>query len=179
MDLDLVITGNLDCFFEYGDPDDIILTRNANTPFERLGQTSLYRFPVGKLAPLRDEFLSNPQETAEKFVFEQRFVTHRSPGGVKFWPKGWVSTFRWHCMRMFPINYFQPPKLPLGTKAVIFPGGLNPPDAIAGRRNARSPLRSPLEHLLAGFRGDRDTSLVRHLRSFLLPTQWVKDHWRE
>lgn len=179
LDLDVVVTGNLDALFEHGSPDDVILTRNPNTPFERLGQTSLYRFPIEKLAPLREEFLADPQGTAEKYVFEQRFVTRCTPGGVKFWPKGWVATFKWHCIRLFPINFFAPPKLPDGTKVVIFPGALNPPDAIAGRWNERTSHMSPWEHLKAGLRGEREGSLFRHLRHFLWPTKWVEDAWRK
>jgi len=179
MDLDLVVTGNLDAFFAHGDPDDVILARNPNTPFERLGQTSLFRFPVGKLAPLRAEFLAAPQETAERYVFEQRFVTRRTPGGVTFWPRGWVAHFRWHCARQFPLNFFLPPRLAPGTKAVIFPGGLNPPDAIAGRWNEQTPVMGRLEHVRAGLRGERDGSLFRHIRHFILPAKWVEEAWRE
>ncbi|WP_343079166.1 glycosyl transferase [Ostreiculturibacter nitratireducens] len=179
MDLDVVIVGNIDGFFEYGSEDDVILARNPNTPFERLGQTSLYRFPIGKLEPMRQEFLSDPQKVAETFVFEQRFVTRRAPGGIKFWPSGWVSLFKWHCMRQFPLNYFLPPKLPAKSKVVIFPGGLNPPDAIAGRWNVRSPVLPPFRHFLATFTKSRNGSVSEHLRHFLHPAEWVSRNWRE
>ena len=44
LDLDVVVMGNLDGFFSHGEPDDVILARNPNTPFERLGQTSIFVF---------------------------------------------------------------------------------------------------------------------------------------
>ena len=179
MDLDLVITGNIDPFFSHGDPDDVILTRNPNTPFERLGQTSLFRFPVGGLASLHAEFLADPQRVAETYVFEQRFVTRRTPGGVTFWPRGWVRTFRWHCVRTFPLNFLFEARLPRGTRVVIFPGGLNPPDAILGRRNRRAEPMSRRDYIRAGLAGRREGSLLRHLRHFLLPVTWVKEMWRE
>jgi hypothetical protein len=179
MDLDVVVTGTLDPFFARGHPDDVILARNPNTPFERLGQTSLFRFPIGALATLRDEFLADPQKIAETYVFEQRFVTKRAPGGVTFWPRGWVATFRWHCVRTFPVNYVLPPKLPSKARVVIFPGGLNPADAIVGRRFGNVPVRAPWAHVKAGLRGDRRGSLARHLRGYLRPTPWVRDAWRE
>ena len=50
IDLDVAITGSLDAFFEYGSADDVVLARNMAKPLHRLGQTSVYRFPVGKLA---------------------------------------------------------------------------------------------------------------------------------
>jgi len=179
MDLDVVVTGNLDAFFEYGDENDVILTRNPNTPFERLGQTSLFRFPIGGLAALREEFLADPQKTAETYVFEQRFVTRRAPNGVTFWPNGWVRTFRWHCVRPFPLNFFLQPKLHKGCKVVIFPGGLNPHDAIAGRWNKRLESLPAWEHIKAGLTGRREGSLLRHLRHYIPPVKWVEDLWRE
>ncbi len=177
MDLDVVVVGNLDGFFEHGDADKVYLTRNPNTPFERLGQTSLFRYPIGGLKKVREEFMAAPQETAETFVFEQRFVTRRTPGGVIFWPKGWVCTYKWHCTRTFPMNFFLPPKLPKDAKVVIFPGSLNPPDAIAGRWNPETKVLSRWEHIKAGLRGERQGSLFRHLRHFILPSDWVRKHW--
>ena len=82
MDLDLVVVGPLDDFFSFGDPDEVILARNPNTPLERLGQTSIFRFPVGKLLPLQQRFLADPQAVADTYQFEQRYVTREAPGGV-------------------------------------------------------------------------------------------------
>lgn len=178
LDLDVVVTGSLDAFFTHGQPDDIILARNPNTPLEKLGQTSIFRFPVGKLAPLRDRFLADPQGVADEYRFEQRFVTRNAPGGVTFWPKGWVAHFKMHCIPPFPLNYVRPPRLPDAAKVVIFPGPLNPPDAIAGRWREETPVRSPLDHLRAGLRGERRESLVKHLRHYNLPAPWVADNWR-
>ena len=84
LDLDLVVTGNLDAFFSFGDPDDVILARNPSNPLERLGQTSVYRFPVGKLLPLLERFALSPLEIAEEYKYEQRYVTRNAPGGVRF-----------------------------------------------------------------------------------------------
>jgi len=178
MDLDLVVTGSLDAFFEHGDPDDVILARNPNTPFEKLGQTSIFRYPVGKLAPLREKFLADPQGTADEYRFEQRFVTRNAPGGVKFWPRGWVAHFRMHCVPNFPLNYVAAPRLAPDTRVVIFPGDLNPPDAIAGRWSDADPVQRPLEHLAAGFRGERRETLWKHLRHYNRPAPWVADHWK-
>lgn len=178
LDLDVVITGSMDGFFEVGSPDDVILARNPSTPLERLGQTSIFRFPVGKLAPLREMFLADPQGIADRYRFEQRFVTRNAPGGVKFWPRGWVVHFRRHCVPSFPLNYLQAPRLPNGARVVIFAGHLNPPDAIAGRYHVKQPPRSAGAHLAALF-GDRREGVAGHLRHFLLPAPWVAEHWRE
>ncbi len=179
LDLDLVITGPMDDFFTYGDPDRVILARNHSTPFERLGQTSIFRFPVGGLVPLLERFRADPQAVADTYRFEQRFVTREAPGGVDFWPNGWVRHFRGECARPLPLNFFLPPRLPEGTRVVIFPGSLQPPHAAAGHWGKRYPRRSPLEHLRGLFSADRPDPPLRYLRHFILPSDWVAKAWRE
>ncbi|MGG7645885.1 glycosyl transferase [Rhodovulum sp. YNF3179] len=177
MDLDVVVTGSLDPFFDHGDPEDVILAYNPTTPLERMGQTSIYRMPVGKLAPLQEEFAADPQGIADRFGFEQRFVTRRAPGGVKFWPRRWVQLFKLDCIPPFPLNYVRPPRLKPGTRVVIFPGPLNPVEAIEGRWNWRYEPRAPMDHLRATFDGRRIESVPKHLRHYFLPAAWVKDYW--
>ncbi|MBC6427940.1 MAG: glycosyl transferase [Cellvibrionales bacterium] len=181
LDLDVVITANIDPFFTRGQPDDVILARSPTNPFERLGQTSVYRFPVGKLKPLLDEFAQNPAQIAAQYRFEQRYVTRKAPGGVKLWPASWVAHFRRHCRRPFPLNYFYPPKLRRKSKIVIFAGALNPTDAIAGIYDHRRPIhRTPRQHIVAGFKGGGgQENIIHHLRHYILPTPWVAEHWRE
>lgn len=179
LDLDVVITGNIDCFFEHGDPGDTILGRNLNTPFERMGQTSVYRMKVGNLAPLQDIFRADPQAVADEYKYEQRFVTRNAPGGVKFWPLRWMVHFRMQCVPVFPLNYFIKPRIPRNARIVIFPGNLNPPDAIAGRWDEHATPRPPLDHLRAAFARDRRESFFRHLRHYVHPTEWVERMWRE
>lgn len=176
IDLDVVVTGSLDPLFSHGDPNDVILARNAAKPFGRLGQTSIYRFPVGKLAPMQRVFLQDPQGVGERYRYEQFFVTENAPGGVRFWPRSWVRHFRIECVPPFPLNLWRAPRIPKGARVVIFAGSLNPPDAIAGRWNARGEHRSVREHLAhvratgGGFGA---------LRRYLKPTPWVEKLWRE
>ncbi|ATQ57701.1 glycosyl transferase [Paracoccus yeei] len=179
LDLDVIVTGSLDDFFSFGDPDDTLLGLNPNTPFEKMGQTSVYRMRVGKLKPLQEIFRADPQAAADKFRYEQRFVTRNAPGGVKFWPKGWLAHFRMHCVPNFPLNYWRQARIPRGTRIVIFPGDLNPPDAIVGRWSEKDQHRSALDHLRATFDGRRRESLSKHLRHYLRPVGWVDQLWRD
>jgi hypothetical protein len=179
LDLDVIITGSLDPFFTFGDPDDTILGRNPNTPLEKLGQTSVYRMKVGNLAPLQEIFRADPQGVADTYKYEQRFVTRNAPGGVKFWPRGWLAHFRMHCVPPFPLNYVKEPSLPKNSRIVIFAGNLNPPDAIAGRWDEKDPHRPPLDHIRAAFNGQRRESFGKHLRHYVRPTAWVKKLWQE
>lgn len=179
MDLDLVVVGSMDDFFSFGDPDAVILARNPNTPMERLGQTSIFRFPVGKLLPLQERFVADPQGVADTYRFEQRFVTREAPGGVAFWPDPWVRHFRQHCTRPLPLNFFLPPRVPDGTRVVIFPGGLLPPHAIAGQWGGRYRPGTAGEHLARLFAADRPDPPLRYLRHYLRPAPWVAEAWRE
>ncbi len=179
LDLDTVVVGPLDDFFTFGKPDDVIVAHNPAKFFERLGQTSVYRFPVGKLAPLLAEFRADPSGVSSHYGFEQRFVTRRVPGGVRFWPRAWVVHFRRQCHRSFPLNYILPPRLPSGACIAIFPGGLHPSHASAGGYSTRYPPRPPLEHVKAMLRGERQESLFASLRHYALPCAWVKEAWKE
>lgn len=174
IDLDVVITGSLDPFFEYGRPGDVVLARNAAKPFHKLGQTSIYRMPVGALAPLQDIFAADPQGVADAYRFEQHFVTKNAPNGIVFWPKGWVRHFRIECIPRFPLNYFIETKAPSGARVVIFAGGLNPTDAIVGQYNPQTPYLPPVEHIKRALVQKRP---FRAIRQYLKPAIWVKDIW--
>ncbi len=178
MDLDLVVTGSLDGFFSYGAPDDVILSRNPAKPFERLGQTSVFRFPVGKLVPIQEKFMASPLAVAEEYVYEQRFVTRNAPGGISLFPRRWVQHFRYQCMPNFPLNYLVPARLPNDTRIVIFPGGVHPEHAIAGGW-AGHEGQSRWDHIRGVFDANRGDKPFRYLRHYMLPVPWVKDTWRE
>ncbi len=176
IDLDVAITGPLDDFFSYGTPDDVVLARNAAKPLHRLGQTSVYRFPVGKLAPILDIYAADPQGVADKYRYEQHFVTKNAPGGVVFWPRAWVRHFRIQCIPLFPFNLFMEPKRPRKAKIVIFAGSMNPPDAMAGRWWPKGDALGTWDHLKDCWQGRKGFKGYRH---FLKPTRWLEDVWKE
>lgn len=181
IDLDSVIVGPLDDYFSYGSPEDVIVARNWAKPFQRLGQTSVFRYPVGANPHVLDDFRADPQGIADRHGFEQHYVTLAVHGGVKFWPEAWTRHFRLHCLPGFPMRYFVPAKLRPGARIITFPGGPNPDDVMLGRWNKEvPPHRSRWEHLRATFTGPRvDTSRWRHLQRFVLPVPWIAELWRE
>jgi len=176
IDLDVVITGSLDVFFEHGAPDDTVLAWNIARPLQRLGQTSVYRFPVGKLVPLQTLYASDPEGIAAEYSFEQHFVTRNAPGGIKLWPRRWVRHFRIECIPIFPLNFFRQPRVPRDGRIVIFAGSLNPPDAIAGRISSWSEHLPPRAHLQKMWRSRAPLAAYRR---YLLPTRFVEEAWRE
>jgi hypothetical protein len=181
IDLDSVIVGSLDGYFSHGAPDDVILARNWARPTQRLGQTSVFRYPVGANAHLLDNFRADPQGIAERYQFEQHYVTHAVTGGIKFWPEDWTQHFRLHCLAPFPLRYFKVARLPPKARIVTFPGGPNPDDVMVGRWNRKAPPnRSRWDHVMATFGNERvDKSRWRHLQRYVLPVPWIAQHWRE
>lgn len=178
LDLDIVVVGNLDPFFSVGTPDQVILALNPVRPLERLGQTSVYRFPVGKLVPLQETFRADPQGIADTYKFEQRFVTRKAPGGVSFFPRTWVRHFRYQCMPTFPLNFFRTARLPADARIVIFPGGFHPEHAIAGGSRQRMGLGA-WQYVREISSRPKSQSAFAYLRRFTRPVEWVEKHWRE
>ena len=182
IDLDTVIVGPLDDYFTFGDPGDVILARNWARPLDRLGQSSIFRYPVGANPHLLENFRADPQGVADRYKYEQHYVTASVKGGIKFWPEPWTRHFRLHCLPAWPLRYFVPARLPRGARVVTFPGGPNPDDIVAGRWNKRvPPHRSRWEHLKATF-GDApraSDSRWRHLQRYILPPEWIVREWTE
>jgi hypothetical protein len=181
IDLDSVVVGPLDDYFSIGAPQDVYVARNWARPLERLGQTSVFRFPVGGNPQILDRFRADAQGVADRYQFEQHYVTAAVKGGVKFWPEAWTRHFRLHCLPPFPLRYFMSAKLPAGARIVTFPGGPNPDDVVIGRWNKRvPPHRSRWAHLTATFgAGPRvDDKRWRHLQRYVVPVDWIAEHWR-
>ncbi len=182
IDLDSVIVDNIDGYFSHGRPEDVILARNWAKPLQRLGQSSVFRFPAGAYPQILENFRADPQAVADRCHFEQHYVTEAVPGGIKFWPDAWTRHFRLHCLPAFPLRYFQQARLPAGAKIVTFPGGPNPSEVIDGRWLETQP-RNPgrWRHVLDTFDGEArcGQSPWRHLTRFVLPVGWLRTHWVE
>ncbi|MBN8511290.1 MAG: glycosyltransferase [Burkholderiales bacterium] len=153
LDLDVVIVGAIDPFFEQ--PGEFLIIHDWKRPWRVTGNSSVYRFEVGAHADLLQHFVAHQAEVRQRFRNEQEYLSHRlhAQGRLAYWPKGWCRSFKYHSLPRWPANYWRAPQVPPGTRIVIFHGEVNPPDALAGRRNRR----------------------WRHMR----PAAWVAEHWRE
>ena len=176
LDLDSVIVDSIDCYFEYGNEQDVITARNWIKPWQRGAQTSVFRFPIGAHSYMLEDLQNNPQ-LCVKYQFEQNYVTHHLKGGVKFWPSSWTKHFRRHCMGPWPVRYLRAPKKPQGCRIVTFPGSPKPPDAIAGRWTSSTTTRHPFEQLRWAL--SQPSQKHKALRRYLQPCDWVKNNWRE
>ena len=177
VDLDTVIVQNIDDYFTHGDPTRVYLARNWSKPLHRLGQTSVFRFPVGGNPQILENFRANSQAIADRLRFEQHYITESVPGGIQFWPATWTRHFRLHCLPPFPLRYFMQARLPSQAKMVTFAGGPNPSDVQLGRwEDDQAAFPSRIQHLKDALKAKRK---LRTLRRYVLPVEWIAQHWTE
>ncbi|RRJ97234.1 glycosyl transferase [Opitutaceae bacterium TAV4] len=181
VDLDSIIVGNIDDYFTYGSPEDVITARNWVKPQQRLGQTSVFRFKIGSHPYMLENLRADPGGISKKYQFEQHYVTHGIRGGIKFWPSEWTRHFRVHCLPVWPLRMFIAPKLPKKARIITFPGGPNPSDIIVGRWSPDDVHRSPWGHIshVWELRKIPGVKWTRELKRYVRPAPWISQHWRE
>ena len=153
LDVDVVIVGKLDEFFQH--PGEFLIIHDYNRPWRVTGNSSVYRFELGAHPEILSHFRENFEDIRKKFRNEQAYlsdVLHKA-GKLKYWPATWCPSFKYHSIPKWPFNYWKEPSVPSGARVVIFHGECNPPDALAGKRNRR-------------FR-------------FIRPATWVGKYWNE
>lgn len=153
LDVDVVIVGSLDAFFEQ--PGEFLIIHDYKRPWRVTGNSSVYRFELGAHADVLAYFREHVNEVRAEVRNEQAYLSnfmHRQ-GKLSYWPAEWCPSFKYHGIPAWPSNYWREPFVPPGARIVIFHGECNPPDALAGRRNRR-------------FR-------------FIRPARWVAQFWKE
>lgn len=180
IDLDSVIVGNIDCYFEHGEPGDVITARNWLNRVGRSAQTSVFRFPIGGHSYMLENLQADSAAVSRKYQYEQNYVTHNIRGGVKFWPESWTRHFRVHCMGPWPMRYLRPPVIPAGARIITFPGLPGPADAMLGRWTEKSEIRTPGEHLRFVWSQFKNGGKWRKsLSRYVQKADWIAEHWRE
>lgn len=151
IDLDVVIVDDLAPFFEH--PGEFLVIKEWDKQ-DDTGNTSVYRYTIGAHADLIAHLAADKDQVLREVRNEQEYVTQSlaRQGRLGYWPDAWCRSFKRHCVRKGPLQWFLPPQLPAGAKVIAFHGKPNPPDAIAG------------------------VSGKWYRR--VLPTAWVAEHWR-
>ena len=179
LDLDSVIVDSIDPYFDFGNPDDVVTARNWVKPWLKMSQTSVFRFQIGSHSYMLENLQKDPQLMV-KYQFEQNYVSSAIRGGVKFWPGRWTKHFGLHCMGPWPLRYFRAPVQPEGARIVTFPGSPKPPAAAKGTWRLNAVARSPGEQFrwsLSDQKGDQ--SIIKCLKRYVQPTDWVSENWTE
>lgn len=158
-DLDVVLTGELDCFFDFHPGKPCIIHNWIETrkllfrPRPAIGNSSVFRFEAGKSQYICDTFLRERDRAVDPAHFrtEQAFLTY-AMRECHWWPETWVRSFKRHSLRPFPLNLCSTPRLPRDTRILVFHGYPDPDEALRGYRGKR-----PHQHAL--------------------PAPWIADYW--
>jgi hypothetical protein len=154
LDLDLVIVGNIDCFFAY--EGDFCIIHNWTHPDRIVGNSSVYRFEVGADSYVYDTIVNDMQGQLAKYRNSQTFLSH-TVKKLTYWPDEWCKSFKKHCVPKGILRYINTPKIPAGAKIVVFHGDPNPDAALVGK--------------WPGFG-------LCGLHKKVKPTKWIANYWK-
>lgn len=157
LDLDTVVTGSLDVFFNYL-PGEFCIIRNWTEKFSKIGNSSVMRFRAKSASYILDEFCKDPARNSHKFQNEQIFVSRTHRGPINFWPKRWCPSFKKTLMPIWPIRLWKNIELPKDAHIVVFTGHPRPEDALVGKWPSHG-LRN---------------QIVKRFR----PVTWLNDIWK-
>ncbi|MFB9211948.1 glycosyltransferase [Echinicola jeungdonensis] len=132
LDLDVVIVDNMDPFFQLEGEFRII--KDYRKKWRGTGNSSVFRFELGRHYEIFDFFLKNFEEIRKKHRNEQEYLTSimKEKGILSYWPERWCPSFKYDCVSKFPLAFWKKPKIPHGARIIIFHGEINPPKAIKG-----------------------------------------------
>ncbi len=172
-DLDSLIVGNLDEFFDYPVDDKFYIIDDWNSrkgkKKGKVGQASCYSFVVGTLGYVKEYFEAHPKEVIAKFyTASQEYLSSKvieRDGKLNFWPDNWFKSFRFHCLPHPLLRWFKVASIPKvdGLKMIAFHGDTGIEEAKAGVWSSPNSPRFP-----KGYK-----KLYKHL----LPVPWVDDYW--
>jgi hypothetical protein len=152
LDVDVVLTGNIDALFTY--PGEFLIIRDWITKMP-IGNSSVFRFEAGAHSGLLDNFLANYVNIQKEVRNEQEYISKElyAANKLDYWPEEWCVSFKYHCMYRCPLNLLYPPEPPPETaRIVVFHGHPNPIDAVEGN--------------------------TRHWTRHVHPTPWVAELWK-
>ena len=132
LDLDIVITKNIDSFFEV--EGDFLIIKDWDFPDDIIGNSSVFRFKVNQHPDIIQNFYKEGKDIRKRYKNEQAFLSHQmnNKGILKYWPQNWCVSFKRNCLYKFPINYFKTPREPWECKILVFHGRPNPIQAYRG-----------------------------------------------
>lgn len=154
LDLDLVVVGGLDPFFDY-EPGRFCIIHNWTHPDRITGNSSVYRFEIGADSYVLDRFKSESHKHWMKRYGNSQTFLSNTVKELVYWPAEWCVSFKKHCLPGGPLgilNILRPSKIPEGARIVVFHGHPNPDDALAGRWPGG-------------------------IRKQLRPAHWIADYW--
>ena len=127
LDVDIIITGGLDVFFEHDAGVRLIrewpqLGHILRGRRRLGGNSSVFAFEIGTQTQIYEAFMADPRAAFAGFRNEQRFLVAHARE-VDYWPQGLCLSFKSDLMRPVPVNFICPPRrLPKSARVVVFHG---------------------------------------------------------
>ena len=151
LDVDLVITGNIDVFFEY-EKGEFCCIENWSQLGRGIGNSSVYRYQADAHHDIFNYFCNNIDKVYKDYVSEQEYLTKMvaKTQEVKWWPDAICRSFKRHCMPKGIMRYLKKPKLPDDCRILVFHGPPKPTEAAEGI-----------------------------YKKYIKPSPWILDFWRE
>ncbi len=161
-DLDQVIIGNLDEFFDLPKKDEFYIIKDWNQKDGTVGNASIYSWVVGTLGFIVSDFEKEPDFYYKKyFTASQECLSAKVIEKYKrlnFWPKKWTVSFKADLLPIWPLRLFISPKKPnQDVKVLVFHGQPKIEDAISGN-----------------WQLEKDKSRWKKIYKSLLPSPWIK-----
>lgn len=157
LDLDVIVTGGLDVFFDFAPEKSFVVMQNWTQPGRGIGNTSVFRFKVGKHPYIYDHLVPEFASILSKYNNEQIYIS-KTISDMAYWPDDWCVLFKTHCVPPMPQRWWKTPTIPKAARVIAFPGDPNPHDAVQGIWPAKWHKK-----------------LYKHI----LPAIWIADDWRE
>ncbi|NND64588.1 MAG: glycosyltransferase [Gammaproteobacteria bacterium] len=129
LDLDVVLTGIMDIFFDLD--GHFFISNDWDWRKRGIGNSSVLRFIPGTQNHIWEKFQKNPKSVISTHRNEQEFVSIEAHE-LRFWPEPLCRSFKRHCIPQWPKSFFKTPHLPDNVRVLIFHGDPKPEDAIGG-----------------------------------------------
>ncbi|MDD2384983.1 MAG: glycosyltransferase [Sulfurospirillaceae bacterium] len=157
-DLDVIIVDNIDALFDYEPQETFIVMQNWTQKGKNIGNTSVFRFTVGKHDYLFNNFSKNfAQIINDPATKNEQIYISKNISSMKFWPDEWCILFKVQCIPPFPQRLWKETSIPKGTKVIAFPGVPNPHQAKDGIWPAK---------------------WYKKFYKTIKPATWINDYWK-
>ncbi len=157
LDVDLLVTGSIDDFFDYKPEADYIVAENWTQPGAGIGNMSVFRYRIGTQTKIWDRFIADPLGMLEKYVNSQTFCS-RTLGQLEIFPPAWCIGFKSSLIPTWPFNFIMTPKRPPAeARIVAFTGKPDMDEAIRGEWPDHRPWKK----------------IYKKIR----PTKWINEYW--
>lgn len=156
IDLDMMIVGDLDPCFEFGQ-GLVAINHGAWSRLPPDTMSSIFAFDIGEHTNIVEHFQTDPDGLEKQYGYEQTFI-HQFAEHIEYWPQDWMPSYKRHLRQPLVLDRFLPPRKPSSAaRVVVFHGDPRPRDLAT--KASKNPDRFP--------------------HSVKTPVPWVRDYWQK